>query len=77
MLKKESVIKWKIEDKQSFGEIKKELKQAHVLINLDFSKEFMVFSFASEYTIVGVFQQKNQQAMEQSIAFFSRVLKDS
>ena len=48
-----------------------------MLISPDFSKEFLVFSFASGHTIVGVLLQKNLQNMEQPIAVFSRVLRDS
>ena len=60
MLNKESVIKCTIEEKYSFEEIKKELTQALVLNIPNFSKEFLVFSFASEHTIVGFLLQKNQ-----------------
>ena len=54
MLKKESVIKWTKEAKEYFGEIKKSLTKTLVLINPYFSKEFLVFLFASEHTIAGV-----------------------
>ena len=57
MLKKESVIKWTVEAKDE--EINKALTQDPILISLDFSKEFLVFSFASEHTIVGVLLHKN------------------
>ena len=60
MLKKENMIKRNVEAKKSFGEIKKALTQAPVLINPDFSKEFLVFSFASKHTIAGVLLWKNQ-----------------
>ena len=63
--------------KDSVTEIKHALTKAPVLIRLNFLKDFLVFSFASEYTIVGVFLQKNAQDMEQPIAFFCRVLRDS
>ena len=58
MLKKESVIKWTIEAKESFEEIKKALTQDLVLTSLDFYKDFLVFSFASEHTMEGVLLQK-------------------
>ena len=36
----------------------------------------MVFSYASEHTIVGVLLQKNSQNVEHPIAFFIKVLRD-
>ena len=41
MLKKGADIKWTVEAKNSFEEIKKPLTQAPVLISPDFSKEFL------------------------------------
>ena len=43
----------------------------------NFSKDFIVFSFASEHTIVGVLLQKNQQNAKQPIAFFSKIMRDA
>ena len=39
MLKKENIIKWTTEAKESFVEIKNALTKAPVLISLDFSKK--------------------------------------
>lgn len=77
MLKKDSIIKLTIEEKDSFTEIKHALTKAPVLISTDFTKDFIVFSFASEHTIAGVLLQKNSRNKEQPIAFFSGVLRDS
>ena len=41
-----------------------------------FSKYFLIFSYASDHTIVGVLLQRNNQNAEQPIAFFSKVLRD-
>ena len=54
MLRKENGIKWTIEDKHSFLDIKQDLSKAPMLISPNFSKYFLVFSFASEHTIAGV-----------------------
>ena len=54
MLRKGSDIKWTMEAKKSFNDIKKALTEALVLISLYFSKYFIIFSFASEHTIVGL-----------------------
>jgi len=39
-------------------------------------KEFLIFSFTSEHTIATVLLQKNNEAFEQPIAFFSKILRD-
>ena len=48
--------------------------RSQVLVNPNYSKEFQIFSFASEDTIVGVLHQKNSEGQEQPIAFMSRAL---
>jgi hypothetical protein len=52
------------------------LVDAPVLISPDYSKEFLIFSFASNDTLVVVLLQKNSDGMEQPISFFSRDLRD-
>jgi hypothetical protein len=47
------------------------------LISPDFTKDFYLFSFASEHTIVVVLLQKNSEGYEQPIAFFSKDLRDA
>ena len=54
MLRKDSGIKWIVEDKNSFADIKKELTKTPMLISPNFTKLFMIFSFASEHTVAGV-----------------------
>jgi hypothetical protein len=53
------------------------LTEAPVLINPDYSKEFLIFYFASNDTLVVVLLQKNTDGMEQPISFFSRALRDA
>ena len=59
MLKKEQGVKWTLETKKSFELVKKALTKTPVLISPDFSKDFFIFSFASEHTVVVVLLQKN------------------
>jgi hypothetical protein len=47
------------------------------LISLDFTKDFYIFSFASEHTITAVLLQKNNKGYEQPIDFFSKALRDA
>ena len=61
MLKKDSVIEWTTEAKAAFDDIKKDISQALVLTNPNFSKDFLIFTFASEHTIAGVLLQKNSE----------------
>ena len=77
MLKKDSVIEWTVEAKATFDDIKKVIFQAPVLTNLDFAKYFLIFTFASKHTIVGVLLQKNSEGREQPIAFYSTTLGGS
>jgi len=74
MLKKGADFKWTLEAKKYFEEIKKELTQAPVLISPYFTKEFLIFTFASQETIAGVLLQKGKQGIEQPIYFFSKTL---
>jgi len=48
-----------------------------VLINPDFTKDFIIFYFYSEQTIAVVLLQTNDEGFEQPIAFFSKDLRDA
>jgi hypothetical protein len=43
-----------------------------ILINPNYGKEFQLFSFTFDFTMVVVLLQKNQQGSEQPIAFMKR-----
>jgi hypothetical protein len=77
MLRKGNEIKWNPEAKKYFEDIKVALTKAPVLASPDFTKDFILFSFASEHTIVGVLLQKDEQDFEKPIAYFSRTLRDA
>lgn len=77
MLKKDSSIKWIVEAKQSFEEIKMALTRTLVLTSSQFDRDFIIFSFASEHTIAVVLLQKDDQGCEKPIAFFSKSLRDA
>ena len=47
MLRKGNEVKWTVEPRESFVQIKKALTEAPVLISPNYSKDFLVFSFAS------------------------------
>ena len=54
MLKKGHEIKWTAEAKKSFKEIKQAISEAPMLLSPDFTKYFLIFSYASEHTIATV-----------------------
>jgi hypothetical protein len=76
MLRRGNEVKWTIESRNSFEQIKKALIEALVLIRPDYSKYFLIFSFVSFDTVAVVLLQKNVEGLEQPIAFFSRALRD-
>jgi hypothetical protein len=50
MLKNGNEVKWNVESRNYFNQIKRALTEARVLIIPDYSKEFLIFSFSSSYT---------------------------
>jgi len=54
MLKKDAKVKWSLETKQGFESIKSTLTRTPVLTSPQFDKDFIIFSFASDHTIVVV-----------------------
>jgi hypothetical protein len=77
MLRKENEVRWTSESRHSFEKIKKALTEAPVLISPDYSKDFLIFSFASPDTVAAVLLQTNKGGLEQPIAYFSRALRDA
>eukprot|EP00253_Pinus_taeda_P021622 PITA_21622 len=70
-------MKWIVEAKQSFEEMKMALTRTPVLTSPQFDRDFIIFSFASEHTIVAALLQKDGQGCEKTIAFFSKTLRDA
>jgi hypothetical protein len=61
MLRKGNEVKWVAEPRESFDQIKRALTEAPVLISPDYSKDFLIFSFASFDTVAAVLLQKNEE----------------
>jgi hypothetical protein len=53
------------------------LTEALVLTSPEYSKDFLIFSFASFDTVATILLQKNAEGLEQPISFFSRALRDA
>jgi len=51
--------------------------EAPTLIIPDYTREFCIFSFASYDTLAAVLLQKNDEGVEQPMAFFSKTLRDA
>jgi hypothetical protein len=77
MLRKGNEVKWTVESQRILQPIKKALTEAPVLVSPDYSKDFLIFSFASFDTVAVVLLQKNVEGLEQPISFFSRALRDA
>ncbi|XP_059066471.1 uncharacterized protein LOC131857772 [Cryptomeria japonica] len=67
---------WTKEGKRIFEEIKEALASTPTLLNLDFSKEFVLYAYGNIDSIAAMLVQQNSDGMEQPIAFFSQGLKD-
>jgi hypothetical protein len=77
LLKKDVAFRWGDETNKSFEDIKNAISQAPVLISLDFSRDYIIFSFASQDTIAGVLMQKDADDYEHLEAFMRKGLRDS
>jgi hypothetical protein len=77
LLKKDVKFEWTDEGRKAFNSIKDSIGRSPVLISPDYTKDFQIFSFASEDTIAGVLLQKNDEGQEQPIAFMSKALHSS
>jgi len=75
MLKKNHEVKWDPEARKYFHTIKEALGKSPVLVSLNYDKDFFMFSFSFERTMVVVLLQKNDEGQEHPIAFFSRAFR--
>jgi len=67
LLNKDANFEWEREGDSSFQHIKEAIIVAPVLDSPIFSKDFIIFAFASKDTIAGVLLQNNYQGDEKSI----------
>jgi len=76
MLKNDNEVIWFEDAKKYFNAGKFSLSIAPTLIIPDYTLNFIIFSFASEHTLVVVLMQKKFQKNEQPIAFSSQTIGD-
>jgi hypothetical protein len=48
-----------------------------MLFSPDYSKDFLIFSFAYDDSVAAVLLQKNDQGREKPIAFYNKALRDA
>ena len=75
MIKKNSVFKWGYKEKEAFDTIKQEIINAPALNTPDFSKDFILYTLATETSYVVVLTQLNDKKIEAPISFFSSNLQ--
>jgi len=68
-------VKWTKEAVKYFNLVKLALSSAPVLVSPDYTQDFILFSFASEHTMVVVLLHKRDDH-EIPIAFFSWAIRD-
>lgn len=76
MLKKNATFHWTNEGKRFFEEFKEEIASTPTLVNPDFSKDFILYSFWDKDSISAILVQHNAEKQEQPVAFYSQGLDD-
>jgi len=76
MLKKGSEIKWADATRRSFESIKRAIMEAPTLTSPNYSKEFHIFSFASNDTLATVLLQADDEGLGHPVAFLSKTLRE-
>eukprot|EP00253_Pinus_taeda_P033141 PITA_33141 len=75
MIKKNSNFKWGQDEHEEFNLIKQAIINAPSLATPNFSKSFILYTFASEKSYAAILTQANQEKAEAPIAFFSSNLQ--
>jgi hypothetical protein len=63
MIRKDVEFKWTEEGKEYFKGIKISISQAPILHNPDFNKDFFLYTFSSDQSLVVVLTQKDDETM--------------
>lgn len=75
LLRKKHNFKWDNLAIKAFEEVKKAIAKVPTLFHLDFKKEFIMYCYALEYTMLGILLQRNEKDDEVPIYFMSVPLK--
>ena len=77
MIKKDFIYKWGDLEKQYSSNIKEEISQASTLMSPNFTKDFILYTFATENSYAAVLTQKNDEGSEVPIYFLSSTFKNA
>lgn len=61
---------------KAFENIKEAIANAPVLVHPDYTKEFIIYCYASEHTMSSILMQENKEGIQAPIAFMSMPLKN-
>jgi hypothetical protein len=75
MIHKYEEFKWDEEKKGAFNNIKTSISQAPVLRSPDFSKDFFLYTFASDQSLVAILTQKDNENNKAPLSFMSTNLQ--
>lgn len=75
LLSEQYPFKWTKEARNSFERIKGSVANAPTLVNPDFTKDFILYCYASNHTMFGILLQLDENGVELPIAFMSTPLK--
>jgi hypothetical protein len=75
LIKKDTQYLWGPTENHAFNDTKKAIIDAPSLMSPDFSKDFTLYTFASDRSYAAVLTQKNPENNEVPIAFMSSTFK--
>lgn len=75
MIKKDTIFKWVWEEKEYFYRIKETILEAPSFSSPDFNKDFSLYTFASNSSLLMVLTQKDCDHDEHPISFMSTRLQ--
>ena len=75
MIKNNAMFQWNLSEREAFDKIKQAIAEAPSLQSPDFGKGFILYTFASDSSLVAVLTQKYGNNDEQPISFMSTGLQ--
>lgn len=75
MMKGKDAFHWNHEGRKTFTEIKDAIAHAPMLVCSNYTKSFVMYSYASKHTLSAILMQKNDEGIESPISFKSCPLK--